>query len=202
VRIFTTPDTYVFPDRYLSIPRSFHSRPYARPSGCVCNPQSPQNPNRGSSGNHYPLSIATPVPEGPLTNEKVNHIIERLQHIILNNGGGLSPNGGAGRQLRPIPPAGGPHPPPPNAYGTVMGVDTCTTGGDTAGCNRLPWGRGDGYGYYGGGDEYGGHPAQGYEGGNGMGHAAYGAAGVGVWVGAGPSSDLEDQLLGTYCRRL
>lgn len=58
------------------------------------------------------------------------------------------------------------------------------------------FGRGDGYGYYGGG--YGGHPAQGYGGGMGMGHAAYGATGV----GAGPSSVLEDQLLGTYGGRL
>ena len=58
------------------------------------------------------------------------------------------------------------------------------------------FGRGDGYGYYGGG--YGGHPAQGYGGSMGMGHAAYGAGGV----GAGPSSVLEDQLLGTYGGRL
>lgn len=58
------------------------------------------------------------------------------------------------------------------------------------------FGRGDGYGYYGGG--YSGHPAQGYGGSMGMSHAAYGATGV----GAGPSSVLEDQLLGTYGGRL
>ena len=56
--------------------------------------------------------------------------------------------------------------------------------------------RSDGYGYYGGG--YGGHPAQGYGGGMGMSHAAYRAAGI----GAGPSSVLEDQLLGTHGGRL
>jgi hypothetical protein len=56
------------------------------------------------------------------------------------------------------------------------------------------FGRGDGYGYYGGG--YGGHPAQGYGGGMGMGPAGYGTAGV------GPSSVLEEQLLGTYGGRL
>jgi hypothetical protein len=58
------------------------------------------------------------------------------------------------------------------------------------------FGRGDGYGYYSGG--YGGHPSQGYGGGMGMGHAAYGAGGV----GPGPSSVLEEQLLGTYGGRL
>jgi hypothetical protein len=45
---------------------------------------------------------ATPPPEGPVTNDQVNHIIERLQGIILNNGGGLRPNGGAARRLRPM----------------------------------------------------------------------------------------------------
>lgn len=71
---------------------------------------------------------------------------------------------------------GGVYPPPP------------PRGGD--------FGRGDGYGFYSGG--YGGHPAQSYGGGMGMGHAAYGATGVGT----GPSSVLEDQLLGTYGGRL
>jgi hypothetical protein len=69
--------------------------------------------------------------------------------------------------------------PPPPPHGSVLG-------------------RGDGYGHYGGG--YGGHRAQGYGGGMGKGHTAYGAAGV--RAGAGPSSVLEDQLLGIYTGRL
>jgi len=92
VHIFaTTPDTSI------SLTATFLGCPYATP-------QSPQ----------YPPSIATPVPEGPVTNNQVNHIIQPLQNIILNNGG-LSPNGAA-RQLQPTLPAGGPPPPPPNAY--------------------------------------------------------------------------------------
>jgi len=208
VRIFTPPDTSV----YLTATSPFVDRSSAAPTpvppAVSATPQSPQNANSGPVGNRYPPSIATPAPEGPLTNDQVNHIIERLQDIILNNGGGLSPNGGAARQLRPIPPTGGP-PPPSNAYGSPYPNGTAgaymPNGGGAYGHGGMyppppprggEFGRGDGYSYYGGG--YGGHPAQGYGGGMGMGHAAYGAAGV----GAGPSSVLEDQLLGTYGGRL
>ena len=185
--------------------------PTPAPPTLSATPQSPQNSNSGPSGNRYPPNIATPAPEGPLTNDQVNHIIERLQDIILNNGGGLSPNGGATRQLRPIPPASGP-PPPPNAYGSPYsngnGGGFMHNGGGAYGHGGMyppppppprggEFGRGDGYGgYYGGG--YGGHPAQNYGGGMGMGHTAYGGAGVGT----GPASVLEDQLLGTYGGRL
>ena len=187
--------------------------PTPAPPALSATPQSPQHSNSGPTGNRYPPSIATPAPEGPLTNDQVNHIIERLQDIILNNGGGLSPNGGATRQLRPIPPAGGP-PPPPNTYGTPYpngnGGGYMHNGGGAYGHGGMyppppprggEFGRSDGYGGYyggGGGGGYGGHPAQNYGSGMGMGHTAYGAAGVGT----GPSSVLEDQLLGTYGGRL
>jgi len=85
------------------------SAPQPRPSGCVCNP----------AVRCYPPIIATPVPEGPLTNDQVNHIIERLQCIIHNNGGGPSPNRGATRQLRPVTLAVGPachHPTPTGQF--------------------------------------------------------------------------------------
>jgi len=107
VRIFTTPDTSV----YLTAACRFLDRSSAAPTPplrlCLQPRSSPQNPNSGPSGSRHPQSIATPVPEGLLANDQVNHIIERLQGIILNNGGGLSPNRGAARQLRRIPPAVG-----------------------------------------------------------------------------------------------
>jgi len=134
-------------------------------------------------------TIATPAPEGPLTNDQANHTIERLQGIILNNGGGLSPNRGATRQLRPIQPAVGPACHHPTLMGhlipTALEVDTCTT--DTAGCVRPLGTRGMATMVVGRWA-----PAQGYGGGMGMGHSVYGVAGAGA--GAGPSSVLSDQI--------
>jgi len=127
VRSFITPDTSV----YLTATCPFLDRssaaPNPAPPAVSATPQSPPNPNSGPS----PPGTATPVPEGPLTNDQVNHIIERLQGDILNNGSGLTPNGGAARQLRPIPPAAGPthhHPTPTgHAIPTALEVNTCTT---------------------------------------------------------------------------
>ena len=93
----------------MSFSRTFLGRPNA-------SPQSPQ----------YPLSIAIPAPEGPVTNDQDNHIIQCLQNI--NNSGDRSPNGGAARQLQPIVPAGGPPPPPLNAYGNGP-CSTCIRAG-------------------------------------------------------------------------
>jgi len=147
-------------------------------------PQLPQSPNRGPSGSRYPPSIATPALGGPLTNDQINHIIGRLQGTTLNDGGGLSPNRGAARPLRPIPPAVGPgrHHPTPTGHviPTALEVDTCTMEEgrtDTAGCIRPHRPLGTSSDYDG---RYGGHPAQGYRGGMGMGHFAYGGAGAGL----------------------
>ena len=52
-------------------------------------------------------------------------MIQRLQDIILNNGGGLSPNGGAPRQLAP----------PPIAYGTLYPNST----GRVLPASATPW---------------------------------------------------------------
>ena len=128
MRIFTTPD----PSVYLTATCPFLDRSSAAPTPPLrlsLQPRSSsQNPNSGPSGSRYPPSIATPVPEGPLTSDQVN---QRLQCIILNNGGGLSPNRGAARQLRPIPPVVGPacHHPTPTGHviPTALEVDTCTT---------------------------------------------------------------------------
>jgi len=108
VRIFTIPSVSI----YLITTCPFLDRASATPTlppGCVRNPTVPSNPNGGLSWNRYPPSIPTPAPEGPLTNDQVNHIIQRLQDIVPNNGGGLGLNGAAPRQLHPIPP-------PPIAY--------------------------------------------------------------------------------------
>jgi len=126
VRIFTAPDTSV----YLTVTCPFLDRssatPKPAPPAVSVTPQFVSKP-----GSHYPPSIATPVPEGPLANDQVNHIIERLRCIILNNGGSPSPNKGAARQLRPIPPAVGPacHHPTPTGHviPTALEVDTCKT---------------------------------------------------------------------------
>jgi len=98
VCIFTTPDISV----YLTVTCPFLDRSSAVPTPPL---RLSQNPNSGPSGSRYPPRIATPVPEGPPANDQVNHVIERLQCIFLNNGGGPSPNRGAARQLRPILPA-------------------------------------------------------------------------------------------------
>jgi len=120
VRIFTIPGTSV----YLTATCPFLDRASATPtlpSCCVRNPPVASNPHGGPSGNHYPPSIPTLAPEGPLTNDQVNYIIQRLQDIILNNRGGLGPNGGAPRQLPPILP-------PPIAYRTPYSNGTaCVT---------------------------------------------------------------------------
>jgi len=100
----------------MSIYRSFLRRPNPASPTVSATPQLSPNPNSGPSGSRYLPSIATPVPEGPLTSDQVSHIIERLQGIILNNGGRLSLNRMAARQLWHIPP--GSCLPPPNAYGT------------------------------------------------------------------------------------
>ena len=127
----------------MSISRFVLHRPNAAPPAVSVTPQSPQNPNRGPSGSRCPPSIATPALGGPLTNDQINHIIGRLRGTTLNGGGGLSPNRGAARQLRPIPPAVGPardHPTPTgHLIPTALEVDTCTMEEgrmDTAGCIR------------------------------------------------------------------
>jgi len=128
----------------MSIYRSILRRPNLASPAVSATPQLSQSPNSGPSGSRYLPSIATPVPEGPLTSDQVSHIIERLQGIILNNGGGLSLNRAA-RRLRPIPPAVGPacHHPTPTRHviPTALEVDTCTTEEghtDTTGCIRPP----------------------------------------------------------------
>jgi len=138
----------------MSIYRSFLRRPNpASPAvspAVSATPQLSQDPNSGPPGSRYLPSIATPVPEGSLTSDQVNHIIECLQGIILNNGSGLSPNRGAARQLRPIPPAVGPACHHPTLTGhfipTALEVDICTTEeGRTdiadVSAPTAPWGR-------------------------------------------------------------
>jgi hypothetical protein len=103
VRIFTIPDTSV----YLTATCPFLDRSSPTPT----QPRSPlKTLIEDLPETATPPNIATPPPEGPLINDQVNHIIERLQDIILNNDGSLSPNGGPPRQLRSIPPAGVPPP--------------------------------------------------------------------------------------------
>jgi len=91
---------HCLPDRDLSISRSCLGRPHPAPPA-VSATQVASNANSGPSGNCDPSSVPTPAPEGPLTNDQVNHIIQRLQDTILNNGGRLGPNGGAPRRLCP-----------------------------------------------------------------------------------------------------
>jgi len=176
----------------MSISRFVLHRPNAAPPAVSVTPQSPQNPNRGPSGSRDPPRIATPALGGPLINDQINHIIGRLQGTNLNDGGGLSPNRGAARQLRPIPPAVGParHHPTPTGHliPTALEVDTYTMeegvrtlrGGMYSPPPPLgdEFGWSEGYGYYDG--KYGGHSAQGYGGGMGMGHSAHG--GVRAWA--------------------
>jgi len=91
---------HCLPDHDFSISRSCLGCPNP-PSGCVHNPMVTSNSKSSPSGNCYPPSITTSVPEGPLTNDQVNHIIQRFQDTILNNGSRLGPNGGAPRLLCP-----------------------------------------------------------------------------------------------------
>jgi len=70
----------------------------------VHNPTVTSNPYGGLSGNCYLLSIPTLAPEGPLTNDQVNYIVQCLKDIILNNHGGLGLNEGAPHQIQPILP--------------------------------------------------------------------------------------------------
>jgi len=136
VRIFTTPGASV----YLTATCRFLDRSSAAPTSplrlCLQPRSSPQNPNSGPSGSRYLPSIATPVPEGPLTSDQVNHIIERLQGII-------QVRTAEARQLRRIPPAvGRAHhhlTPTGHVIPTALEVDTCTTEEgrtDIAGCIR------------------------------------------------------------------
>jgi len=115
---------YLYYSRYLCLPDRDLDRASATPTlPLLLCPQPPvaSNPYGGPSGNRYPPSIPTLAPEGPLTNDQVNYIIQRLKDIILNNRGGLGPNGGAPRQLQPILP-------PPTAYRTPYSNGTaCVT---------------------------------------------------------------------------
>jgi len=120
VRVFTIPGTSV----YLTATCPFLDRASATPTlPLLLCPKPPvaSNPYGGPPANRYTPSIPTLAPEGPLTNDQVNYIIQPLKDIILNNRGGLGPNGGAPRQLQPTLP-------PPIAYRTPYSNSTaCVT---------------------------------------------------------------------------
>jgi len=75
---------YLYYSRYHCLPDRdfpFLDRALVAPTPPLWNPTVASNPKSGPSGNRDPSSIPTPAPEGRLTNDQVNHIIQRLQVV-------------------------------------------------------------------------------------------------------------------------